>query len=289
MKKYVLLTLVTMLTMGCASTETQDSTGLETNGTAEQQSSVLDSYNRTMHDFNQGVHEYVLYPVGSALDFVTPDIVQDAMFSMLDNLSEPNTAINNLLQGKVAAAGQDLGRFGINTTLGLLGIIDWASMMGLEKHEEDFGQTLAYWGVEDGGYFVLPVMGGVTPLGLVGAAVSYDPINSSTKSAKNAVDNLGYADMLLSSTEFETLPDYDKSKQMYLAFRHCASEDGAETAQASCAIVCDNMQQQMQKELAQAESPEQRAEMQAMSHTMLPGFCQSSAIENTKATAEAGK
>ena len=75
MKKYILLALATVLTAGCASTESASSQEPETNAGAEEQS-TLESYNRTMHSFNQGVHEYVLHPVGSALDFVTPNIVQ---------------------------------------------------------------------------------------------------------------------------------------------------------------------------------------------------------------------
>ena len=108
------------------------------------------------------------------------------------------------------------------------------------------------------------------------------PLILTTKSAKKAVDKLGYADMLLSSTEFEALPDYDKSKQMYLSFRHCASEDGAESARESCEVVCKTMREEMDKELQQAETAEERAEMQAMSHMFLPGFCRASEANSAR-------
>jgi phospholipid-binding lipoprotein MlaA len=92
-------------------------------------------------------------------DKVLPGAVQDCLSNAFSNLREPSNALNNLLQGKGGDAANDVCRFAINTTVGLLGCFDVASRMNLEKHREDFGQTLAVWGLGNGPYLVLPLLG----------------------------------------------------------------------------------------------------------------------------------
>ena len=92
--------------------------------------------------------------------------VQDCLSNGFSNLREPSNALNNLLQGKGADAASDVCRFAVNTTVGLLGCVDVATRRGLERHREDFGQTLGVWGAGNGAYLVLPLFGPMFAAGL---------------------------------------------------------------------------------------------------------------------------
>ncbi len=116
-------------------------------------------YNRTVFEFNDAVDKAVLKPVARGYQKITPDMVETGVSNFFSNLSDVGISINNLLQGEPKRAGSDLLRFIMNSTFGLAGVIDVASSLGLEKHEEDFGQTMAVWGVPSGPYFVLPFFG----------------------------------------------------------------------------------------------------------------------------------
>lgn len=119
----------------------------------------LQAYNRIMHNFNEKADRYALKPVAQAYDFVVPQAVQLVVRNVFSNLGDVWNGVNNLLQWKPKDALVDVSRFVVNTTLGLGGMGDVASAIGLEKHKEDFGQTLGRWGVPAGPYFVLPLFG----------------------------------------------------------------------------------------------------------------------------------
>jgi phospholipid-binding lipoprotein MlaA len=119
----------------------------------------FESFNRTMYAFNDGVDKAVLKPVAQGYQAITPDFVRAGVTNAFENVSDVKTALNNLLQGKVGDAASDVGRVVVNTVLGVFGLWDVATPMGLEKHEEDFGQTLGKWGVGSGPYLMLPLMG----------------------------------------------------------------------------------------------------------------------------------
>jgi phospholipid-binding lipoprotein MlaA len=112
-----------------------------------------------MFAFNEGLDKVVLKPLAQVYDTVLPQPVQDCFSNGFSNLREPSNALNNLLQGKGAEAVSDVCRFAVNTTVGLLGCFDVASRMGLERHREDFGQTLGRWGLGQGPFLVLPLFG----------------------------------------------------------------------------------------------------------------------------------
>lgn len=116
-------------------------------------------FNRKMHDFNMGLDRYVLGPVSRGYVKVTPDPVRRSVTNFFTNLDTPRVAVNNMLQGKPQEGGQDVARFLFNSTLGILGLFDVATDVGIPKHDEDFGQTLGVWGVGEGAYLVLPVFG----------------------------------------------------------------------------------------------------------------------------------
>jgi phospholipid-binding lipoprotein MlaA len=119
----------------------------------------LESFNRQVFEFNEGLDKVVLKPLAQVYDAVLPVPVQECLSNGFSNLREPSNALNNLLQGKGSAAVSDVCRFAVNTTVGLLGCFDVATRMGLEKSREDFGQTLAVWGVGNGPFLVLPLLG----------------------------------------------------------------------------------------------------------------------------------
>jgi phospholipid-binding lipoprotein MlaA len=115
--------------------------------------------NRPIFRFNDGLDRYILEPVAKGYDFVTPDLVQRGITNFLSNLWFPVVFTNCLLQAKPDQAAQSFGRFFMNTTIGFGGIIDVASYKDVPRPNEDFGQTLGYWGVGTGPYLVLPLMG----------------------------------------------------------------------------------------------------------------------------------
>lgn len=115
--------------------------------------------NRAVFEFNEGVDKAVIKPVAQAYRAVLPQPVRNGVRNFYGNLWDPWIGVNNLLQGKVEWAISDLFRFAVNTTFGLGGINDVATDMRLDKHNEDFGQTLGRWGLDPGPYLVLPILG----------------------------------------------------------------------------------------------------------------------------------
>jgi phospholipid-binding lipoprotein MlaA len=118
-----------------------------------------EKFNRQMFAFNDAVDRVALKPAASAYKQVLPTFVQTGVSNFFGNLSDLWTGINNLLQGKGADGMSDLTRFSLNSTFGLLGVLDIGSEAGLPKHNEDFGQTLGAWGVASGPYLMLPLLG----------------------------------------------------------------------------------------------------------------------------------
>jgi phospholipid-binding lipoprotein MlaA len=132
--------------------------GCATTGTANPDD-PLEGYNRAMFSFNETVDRTVIKPLAEGYDFIAPDPVKQMVGNFFGNLGDLWIGANNLLQGKVREGLSDAGRFLINTTLGIAGLFDLATEAGLEKHDEDFGQTLGWWGVPEGPYFIVPIIG----------------------------------------------------------------------------------------------------------------------------------
>lgn len=133
------------LATGCATTSNPDD--------------PLEGYNRAMFSFNEQLDKVAIKPAAQVYEAVLPSPVRTGVGNVLGNLGDPWIALNNLLQGKVAEGMSDLMRFALNSTWGLLGLLDIASAAGLPKHDEDLGQTLGRWGVGEGAYIVLPFFG----------------------------------------------------------------------------------------------------------------------------------
>jgi phospholipid-binding lipoprotein MlaA len=115
--------------------------------------------NRATYAFNDGLDRVILKPVAKGYDWVMPGFAKEGVNNFFSNLDDIPTGLNNMLQGKFGEGTSDLGRFVVNSVVGIFGLWDIATPLGLEKHEEDFGQTLAVWGVNSGPYLVLPLFG----------------------------------------------------------------------------------------------------------------------------------
>ena len=119
----------------------------------------LKDLNQKTHDLNQTLDLQVASPVARFYKRITPDFIEMGVTNFTQNVEDLSIGVNNILQGKIKSGFSDLSRFTINSTIGIAGFLDIASDMGLEKHDEDFGQTLAVWGVPNGPYLVLPGLG----------------------------------------------------------------------------------------------------------------------------------
>ena len=120
---------------------------------------LYEGLNRKVFQFNEWTDSKILRPTAKAYDKWVPRPIRSGVGNVFDNVFTPATALNQLLQGKPKRSLSDTGRFLMNTTLGLGGLLDVASQVGIPKHDEDFGQTFAVWGVGSGYYVVLPFFG----------------------------------------------------------------------------------------------------------------------------------
>ncbi len=132
----------------------------------------FEDLNRDIFIFNEKLDEKLLKPAALAYRKVTPQFARTGVTNFFNNLEEIDTTINQVLQGEIKYAFNDAGRFVINSTIGLFGLIDVASKMGLEKHEEDFGQTLGVWGFDSGPYIMIPFLGPSNPRDLLSRPIS---------------------------------------------------------------------------------------------------------------------
>lgn len=200
----LLLLVVTLFATACATVEVPNP------------DDPFESFNRSMYEFNDTLDSYVLKPAAKGYKAVTPDMVDTAVTNFFSNIGDVVVVANDLLQLKPRQAVADIGRIVFNTTFGLGGLIDVSTRFGLEKHDEDFGQTLGYWGVDSGPYLVLPVIGASNIRDLSGFSIdsaAFDPLyNISKDSERYLAISLKYIDVradLLSATNIidETAPD----------------------------------------------------------------------------------
>jgi len=133
--------------------------GCATTGGAGDPKDPWEGFNRGVFSFNEGLDKAVLKPVATGYQKVVPGFAREGVTNFYANLEDVGTSLNNFLQGKPKEGASDFGRVIVNTFLGVLGLWDVATPMGLEKHYEDFGQTLGVWGVAPGPYLVIPLLG----------------------------------------------------------------------------------------------------------------------------------
>lgn len=155
----------------------------------------LSGYNRFMTGFNDIVWDYAFTPVLQGYDYIMPDPIQGAFSNFFHNVLYPVRLVNNLLQGKFSNSWDETKRFLINTTIGFAGMSDAASMhFNIPRHDEDFGQTLGYWGIPTGPHIVWPIIGPSNlrdTFGLVGDYFS-NPVNYIEDDATRIGVSVGY-------------------------------------------------------------------------------------------------
>ncbi len=197
----------------------------------------LEPINRAIYQVNDGFDNLLLKPAAIVYKGVLPQFVRTGVTNFFSNIYDILTALNNLLQGKLANALSDTGRVAVNTTLGLAGLLDIATEIGLEKHNEDFGQTLGYWGLGDGPYVQLPLFGPSSVRDSVGRFVDFqlDPVrwiwrhDMSTRNSLWGLNLINTRANLLDSTkilEEAALDPYEFQRDAYLQRRRNLVYDG---------------------------------------------------------------
>ncbi len=164
MKNLISVAAVATIVAGCASTPGPALMAPE---------DPYEESNRRALAFNVALDRTVIGPAAGAYESATPRFARDRVRDFFGNLRSPVTFVNDVLQAQPGRAGRTAARFVINSTIGAAGLFDVATQAGLEGHREDFGQTLAVWGIESGPYLVVPVLGPSTPRDLTGTVVDF--------------------------------------------------------------------------------------------------------------------
>jgi len=228
-KKYKVIILTTcVLTLAMSS-------GCATQGNKD----PLEGLNRGVYKFNDVADKAVIKPVATAYKTIAPSPIRTGFNNFFNNLGSLTTVLNDLLQLKLASAFTDAGRFVINSTFGIAGFIDVASMDKIKNHKEDFGQTLGYWGVGSGAYLVLPLLGPSSlrdTTGLIFDTFTTDPITYPRNIGQIRLSNqLRAAQFLDKRTELLTASDlvdeasldpYAFTRDAYLQKRASLIQDG---------------------------------------------------------------
>lgn len=199
---------------------------------AASQEDPWEGFNRAIFRFNDTLDTYALKPVAQGYQKVTPQFLEDGVHNVFGNIGDVGNLANNLLQGKLHDAGVDTGRLIFNTTFGLLGFFDVARHMGLQKNDEDFGQTLGAWGVASGPYLVLPFFGpstvrdtaGSLPDSFLGPYPYMDHV--ATRNATFAVNVVDTRASLLSAERLVSGDRYIFIRNAYLQTREFRVRDG---------------------------------------------------------------
>jgi len=191
----------------------------------------LEGVNRTFFNINEKVDEVALKPI--ALTYSkTPDPIKNGITNFFRNLKEIDNTLNQVLQGKPKYAANDLSRFLINSTLGLGGILDPASSMGLERHDEDFGQTLGLWGVSPGPYLMVPFLGPSSTRDLLSRPISsflevtFHMDDSNVRLSLSALDAIETRERLLDVESLLSGDKYNFVRDSYSQSREYEIKDG---------------------------------------------------------------
>jgi phospholipid-binding lipoprotein MlaA len=225
--------LAALVLGGCASNATTaDEDDQQT--AVESRVDPWEPVNRPVFGFNRGLDRATLKPIATGYEKVIPSIMRSGVLNFLTNLRGPRNILNNFLQGKGGKGFSETGRFVVNSTIGLLGVVDVASRLGLEKHREDFGQTLAVWGVPDGPYVMVPFAGPQTlrDVFAVSLDVLVDPLwhyeNDSVRYALYALRFIDFRARLLPQDRVldDAFDPYIRLREAYLQNRRYEVYDG---------------------------------------------------------------
>ncbi|MBT3014790.1 MAG: VacJ family lipoprotein [Candidatus Thiodiazotropha sp. (ex Clathrolucina costata)] len=221
-KRIVIISLLLLFLTGCASMQNKHPTD------------PLESINRGVDEFNQEFDKVVAKPVAKGYRVVTPSVLDLGITNFFNNLADVPSAVNNLLQLKPTHALTDIGRVCINTTLGIFGLFDVASDMGLPNYKEDLGQTLGFWGMGDTPYLVMPFLGPTTLRDLIGLVGDtwMNPISYPSQDTYYALTTLRLIDVRADLLEAGDVLDeaavdrYAFQREFYLQKRDSQIKDG---------------------------------------------------------------
>lgn len=222
-----------IIATGCATAPQQGERAAQTDHVVEQD--PWERFNRSMYKFNDSVDRALIKPLAKGYRRITPRPVRRGVGNFFRNLLEPTTIVNDLLQGKPLQALSDGSRFLLNSTLGVFGLFDVATKVGVERNQEDFGQTLAVWGVPSGPYLVLPFIGPSNVRDAVGLVPYYyftDPRLAideiEARAALIAIDVIDFRSQLLGATRLleMQLDPYLFSRESYRQKRRDLIYDG---------------------------------------------------------------
>jgi phospholipid-binding lipoprotein MlaA len=213
---------------------------------ASAQEAIADPWqgmNRDLFAVHEAVDGAVLEPVARGYRAVTPQPLRTGVLNFLRNLRSPATFANDVLQGEAERAGVTAARFGVNTTIGLAGLFDPATTMGLARHDEDFGQTLAVWGVAPGPYLFVPLLGPTTVRDGAGRIVdlAFDPLNwaefddiDTARTARTVTSGIAAREAVIEAVDdvrANSLDPYVSIRSSYGLLRQSAIENGRGRAQ----------------------------------------------------------
>ncbi|PID46526.1 MAG: ABC transporter [Proteobacteria bacterium] len=228
-----LIVVLLLVTQSACSTLSKDVTGSTAKvGTASVESKGWERVNRSIYGFNKGLDTVIVKPLARGYRAVTPAIVDRGITNFFGNLSDVKTSVNALLQLKGRSALTSAGRVVVNSTVGLGGLMDVASKMNMKKYNEDFGQTLAHWGVKSGPYVMLPIVGPSTLRDAAGLVVDgfLDPaLYSKYPGELTAVKLIDKrADLLSSEKALSDLSSdmYSATRDVWLQRRAYQLQDG---------------------------------------------------------------
>ncbi len=190
--------------------------------------------NRTIYNFNTNIDKASLKPIAKGYQAVVPGVARTGVTNFMKNLVTPRSSVNNFLQGKPRAGFSELGRFVLNSTFGIGGLMDIATDAGIEAHREDFGQTLAVWGVPSGPYVMLPFLGPATlrdavawPVEIM-SSLLYHYDNTSVRDKLYILRSIELRERLLSAEKFleDSEDPYITVRESFLQNREFAIYDG---------------------------------------------------------------
>lgn len=195
----------------------------------------LEPMNRKLYAVNEKLDQYLVKPTVKTYNAATPVLVRMSISNFFNNINDFFSGVNDLLQAKFYKSSHDFGRVAINTTLGTLGLFDVASRLGLERGEEDFGQTLGYWGLGQGPYLFLPLLGPSTFRDGTGSLVRayvepigeiHNPAFRNSVFALNVIDQRAQAEDALGFADTASLDRYRFIRNAYLQRRYYLTYDG---------------------------------------------------------------
>ncbi len=223
------MTVLAVLAAGCSTTKDPESLA---------QNDPYEPTNRAISDFNTKIDNNFAKPVAKFYNHAVPQFARDGVHNFIANLNKPVTFGNDVLQGEGARAGQTVARFTVNTTLGVGGLVDVATRIGIPDHTEDFGQTLGTWGVGEGPYLVLPFMGPDPPRDLAGDVVDIfmDPTTYirfhgsdtwyAVRSGVSVLDLRARNIDTLESIERSSIDMYATTRSLYRQYRNSEIRNG---------------------------------------------------------------